>query len=407
MKISLRTVSFLLFSLFVITAGFGNLRATNDGLVWHGAAIGVPFLWEWFLLFFFCVLLLRVIRGAALALTHNKIIVFMVLLALFLPLFLNMFLFSRDLGTLFFGEGHARTLTWHVSLAAALVLFPLNKNELNKLALLILIVAALNSAYSTLWSIGIIERPEFWRAIRGGEYRASGFFEFPSRIGVLITLAIGLLLVMRIRIWVKLSLLVLFLYALFLSGSRTGYVGVSAVISSYLLLNPHFGIRLRLFGAIMTIGTFLTAIVLGAEKWTAWDQGRISSYLDAIQVFFENPFGVALGEWYQYSSFPSPHNSLLFYLSYGGIVSGIAAIGVFIAVSILAWGCTDRHQHHEQVPLCFGPVLVGFLIASLFEQVTLHASNMFYFIILFLGVIGIRESAIKGRKQYEYRVVSQ
>jgi hypothetical protein len=298
---------------------------------------------------------------------------------IFLPLSMNALLFSENISHLLVGSGQLRIILWQWLVFVALVLIPVRAAHISWLLYLILFAAVINASYSVLGVWGVVDA-DHWVAIRDGRYRAAGLFEMPSRLGVLITVGVGVLFLLRMPMLLKGIFVGLLLYALFLSGSRTGVVGVSLVSGLQLVAVATSRRAFRFAFLAFSAVSISLLVLLGWTDVAGTDAGRMLAFGEAIWVWESNKMGIALGDWIAHARLPPPHNSLLFFLVYGGAVSALGFIA--FAGSLMTSFAVGAHSGQALLAERFYPTLLGFLGASLFEQVALQASNMIYFLLI-------------------------
>lgn len=385
MKINLEKLQTGFLLLATVGLSFDNLRLGLSGITLSPEISGTPFLWEVALLGVFVTAVVRLSVGTNRRPNRYAQLGLLVSLAVFLPFLFNVLLFSSDIANLLVGNGQLRVILYQWGLFVILLLNPLQSKHVVFVVYAIIFSAVANSIYSILAVAGVFT-PEHWSAQRSfGVIRASGFFEMPSRLGVLITLAVGLVLGLRISPFLKVLMISGMLYALLLSDSRTGMVGVFVVICIYLLRKLSMSPPVRLLLLFFLGGLVVTGVIAGFDDIKQIDSGRIAAYSDAVHVWTDHILGISLGEWSRYSQFPPPHNSVLFYFVYGGLISGVSVLTLIIWLlkrSILV----NEDQLGSRADI-FYPSLVGFIAASLFEQVVLHANNAIFFLILLAAYI--------------------
>jgi hypothetical protein len=384
MRLSLEKVSAALLVAGLAGLAADNLRLGPAGLTWDPAIGGTPFFWEIAMALFVLVALVRTLRNGAVPLNQHTRVALAISGLLFLPVIFNILMFSTDINDLLIGNGQLRTILFQIILFFVFIFSPVQERTFRIGLYLIVFFAIINSLFSALGWWGIVEASH-WAGYREATVRPAGLYQMPSRIGLLIVLGVGILLLLKMPLFLKIPLLSLLLYALVLSDSRTGHVGVLTLILVHGLVRFVSSPRLRIV-ALPFLGALVLAFLsIWWESLRELDQGRLLLMSQAVIVFSENPFGISLGEWDRYSVLSPPHNSFMFYSVYGGFIS---AIGVSLVFIWALWSMMNaKGSQVSGFPDGLLPVILAFLVASLFEQVTLAASSMIYFLFLLAFVL--------------------
>lgn len=360
----------------VFASAIDNVRVGIAGLTWSEDVSGSPYLWEVLLLgYFFFAILTCMAASRVHTCSPARMLVASIALV-FMAVLCNMIMFADDPWRMFVGNGQARVLMYQVLLAICLSLSQLQNQQLNWLCMAVIGAALANACLSCSWAIGMIDTPTFWKASRLGYTRASGLLQMPGYTGTLLAMGMGLCFCVSMGWVVRLVVVSILAWALVLSDSKTGFAAVLATIAASVFVSDS---RRRSFALTLLVACVCAALAIAgyfASETFVSDDARLESYGKCMSVFLDRPFGTPFGQWERISDEAPPHNFILFFLVYGGLVSAIGLLGICAVFLFWISPSATAHRENAQTYKRGLAVIAGASVASMFEQVVLQASTM-------------------------------
>jgi O-antigen ligase len=272
-----------------------------------------------------------------------------------------------------------------------------SERRLHQLLVVILlgtIALAAQGIYQHLIGSEIFAFQEF----RKGRVTGIGQFVNPNMlaIGLVCGIPIALSVLSRTRnIFARVGVilaLIIILYALYLTNSRSGMLSLCVVAG--IALGRRFGI---LWGILIAAVAFFAVVHFGPSRMTQLTTTEESAYnrmlawSQGYAIFAQNPiFGAGAGSWYEKYRTLVAHNSFIHCVAELGLF-GLApwVMLAFISIKNLWFVAKDRGENLCPIKTYANAILLAmfaFLFASLFISKTYHA---LYFLLLGLATAAV------------------
>ena len=259
-------------------------------------------------------------------------------------------------------------------------------------------------------------RPELITRWKGGPLRILGVGGDQNSTGtmlpVLIMVTLGVVITSRKRFW-RIGAFVsatLSLFALFITYSRSGYLGLLGALTVFVILVPRsrrvLGALIALIVLLVIFSPFIAQIVSNVipnlyAVIKSDDYSRVThieQYPAAVQIILENPFGVGLGaeisktateNWWRTGSYGIIHNTFLEEAATSSILSMIALIFIIYGYFRYLWTSFQS---------CTNPIgratLASFMAAVAAMQISwlfVSSSNrLFFWLVAAVGMAGAK-----------------
>ena len=220
----------------------------------------------------------------------------------------------------------------------------------------------LAGGFMTVLSIGLGQIP-LWRDYFWVNKRLAGFFQYPNAFALyLIT---GAVILTGKDVWNRRQIvnIIVLLFGVVLTGSRTSFFVLLAVLTGYIIFHKGSGVRkilllliagmvalsglyVMLTGNVSNVGRYLTSFAN-----TSTFLGRLLYYKDALPVILRHPLGLGyMGYYYLQGSFqtgvysvPNIHNELMqVLLDVGWIPAALMVMAVVKSFMAKQTGLTRR-----------------------------------------------------------------
>lgn len=234
----------------------------------------------------------------------------------------------------------------------------------------------------------------------GGDLRRIvyvGIFQDPNDLGMLLVMNIPFLVYFFynggfISKFLSFSVFGLFLYGIYITGSRGTILGTAALFGFYLLLR-YGGTRLIIFGIVTgpAIATLLSQFG-GLNSGEASARGRLYAWYDGIHYLISNPiFGIGKGNFADWHG-RTAHNSYILVAAELGVFGytlwgGALALTVYIGYKIFKLP-VERFANHPQKTLILDELKLN--TALFFSMIAFMVTAFFlsrsYILLLFIFV---------------------
>ncbi|MDP5133544.1 MAG: O-antigen ligase family protein [Paraglaciecola sp.] len=224
-----------------------------------------------------------------------------------------------------------------------------------------------------------------------------GIFQDPNDLGMLLVMNLPFLVYFFynggfISKLLSFSIFGVFLYGIYITGSRGTILGTAALFGFYLLLR-YGGTRLIIFGIVSgpAIATLLSQFG-GLNSGEASARGRLYAWYDGIHYLLSNPiFGIGKGNFADWHG-RTAHNSYILVAAELGVFGytlwgGALALTVFIGYKIFKLP-VERFANHPQKTLILDELKLN--TALLFSMIAFMVTAFFlsrsYILLLFIFV---------------------
>lgn len=233
--------------------------------------------------------------------------------------------------------------------------------------------------------------------------RAQSFLRGPNPLGAYLMLGIGLLAIATMRFWRKAAAIILSTFALFVTFSRSAWVGLLGMGSALILLQFNRK-QLKLIAAVVLVAACFLAGAMFAQRHndglqnalfhvnddstaaTTSNSGHVSAMTQSFNEIVREPFGRgpgSAGPASVYNQLGTPRNSENYVLSVGQEL-GWVGIGLFLwIIGEAAYMLYVRKAEHLHRGLL--ATLIGLCIVSLFSYVWVDPTIAY----LWWGLAGI------------------
>lgn len=404
LKLSFTIESLFSFGIYVAcgAACMSGLRLTPGGPTILFDEGGYPFLYEVGILLVLIATFLRIFRGIP-PLSQQRIKALWGLSLFYLPIFTSFLLQSRDWYQ-FVGGGQLRVQLFFWLLGMALILNPPTRYTIKKAMVLVVIGGLTNGLYALSCFLGFLD-PIYNPTYRiSGQFRYAGFFQFPAHLGILSAIIIVWSLCMPIKINIRIAFILVGIISIFISDSRTAMLATLTTFILFLISRISIS-KLLLISAICFVSIIgLLSIFTIPTDVLYQNQSRIESVFSTISIWYNNPIlGIPWGTFGTFNTnlmAVSPHDLLLVSLLYGGIITFVCAITVYIWLFRIWFRISSSSENYFKA---FVYILLVITISALFEQVLQNALFGIIFMISWSSIVNqtFVSYAIPGSPDFE------
>jgi exopolysaccharide production protein ExoQ len=261
--------------------------------------------------------------------------------------------------------------------------------------------------------IGKMINPEkFFRLTHGGEEaRLGGFIINPNELGMLLVIGISTTIIElkhSYNKWSKWIMMILMLYALMITGSRSSLIGLLLIILFYVSQSKTKRMQVVILAGLCAVAPYVVHQVFikqGDIEEVMSLTGRLPFWKDLVTINF--PREPLLGYGYMRIDYTDKFESLN---SYAGamthntflqVLMGLGLTGLFLVLvqlSSVIQGIVTHPDWHKK-SLCIG-LLIPVLVNSFTEFGIFGETNygiMFYLFIVFMIVLKPEEQSVRIR----------
>lgn len=376
--------SLFFLGLYLITGGacISNLRFSPSGFLITNKG-GVPFLYEYGVAIVLFALFIRFLAGIKKP-NNIKTKIIAGISFFYIPIFVIFFIGSGDLSE-FIGGGQLRLQLEVFLTGLAVILYPIEKYNINKIFIIIVLGALLNGFIVVFSFYGIVD-PIYLRAWRSlGRIRYSGLFDMPASLGFLSSAAIAYVLWSEAKKALRIIVFSVCMISIVLADSRTAMVAVIVLITFKLLMYFRIFAPAYLFMLISFPIAFICSLPLFINILIRTDAVRLESFKSVFYLFKSFPFGIPWGTFDLYNPYPlavSPHNWPAIGLLYGGVLSFLAVVifHFYLFKTILNIKAIKKEAGPTALIIVF--ILLALTCSAWFEQALQTAFSSFTFIIM-------------------------